>query len=134
MFPELSTRLKEYQDRLDSLQEAVDAARSQNRVRELEEKLRQMEHEIAEAVRLRDAALENERQMAMKYRELDVFKLDVIARELKKLDKELEALRRDPATQRSLVCVMMRSHAVAPHLADILQRNIEPEWCAEQQG
>jgi hypothetical protein len=62
--------------------------------RKLEDKLRQLEHEIAEAVRLRDAALENERQMAMKYRELDVFKLDVIARELKKLDKELEALRR----------------------------------------
>ena len=49
-------------------------------------------------------------------------------------EAELEALRRDPATQRSLVCVMMRSHAVAPHLADILQRDIEPEWCAEQQG
>ena len=49
-------------------------------------------------------------------------------------EAELESLRRDPATQLSLVCVMMRSHAVAPHLADILQRDIEPEWCAEQQG
>ena len=46
-------------------------------------------------------------------------------------EAELEALQRDPAAQRSVVCVMMRSHAVAPHLADILQRDIEADWCAE---
>ena len=48
-------------------------------------------------------------------------------------EAELEALRRDPAAQRSLICVMMRSHAVAPHLADILQRDIEADWCAEHE-
>ncbi|OLQ00349.1 Fructose-bisphosphate aldolase [Symbiodinium microadriaticum] len=34
-------------------------------------------------------ALERERMMAIKYKELDIFKLDIIARELKSLDNEL---------------------------------------------
>jgi len=37
----------------------------------------------------REAALEKERLMAVKYKELDIFKLDIIARELKALDNEL---------------------------------------------
>merc|ERR1712100_669411 len=46
---------------------------------------KQLEDKEAE----RQEALERERQMALKYKELDIFKLDVIARELKALDNEL---------------------------------------------
>jgi len=44
---------------------------------------------LEEKERERQEALERERLMAIKYKELDIFKLDIIARELKALDNEL---------------------------------------------
>mmetsp|Transcript_7236 Transcript_7236/g.17149 ORF Transcript_7236/g.17149 Transcript_7236/m.17149 type:complete len:218 (+) Transcript_7236:1-654(+) len=44
---------------------------------------------LEEKERERQEALERERMMAIKYKELDIFKLDIIARELKSLDNEL---------------------------------------------
>eukprot|EP00927_Polykrikos_kofoidii_P048510 TRINITY_DN42785_c0_g1_i1.p1 TRINITY_DN42785_c0_g1~~TRINITY_DN42785_c0_g1_i1.p1 ORF type:complete len:1071 (-),score=180.35 TRINITY_DN42785_c0_g1_i1:275-3487(-) len=46
-------------------------------------------------------------QMKLRYAELDVFKLDVIARELKKIDSGVEALRRDARD----VSELMKKHA-----------------------
>lgn len=51
------------------------------------------EMEAKEAERLR--ALEMCEQMRVRYAQLDVFKLDIIARELKKTDQGLESLRRE---------------------------------------
>jgi len=59
-----------------------------NQDKELEELRRLLE----EKERERLEALEKERLMALKYKELDIFKLDIIARELKALDNELSAV------------------------------------------
>jgi len=48
-----------------------------------------MRAELERKERERLEALERERMMALKYKELDIFKLDIIARELKVLDGEL---------------------------------------------
>ena len=50
---------------------------------------------------------------------------------LAEAEAELETLQRDPAAQHSLICTMMRSHAVAPHLTDLLQRDVQSDWCAK---
>lgn len=51
--------------------------------------LAELRRELEEKERERQEALERERLMAIRYKELDIFKLDIIARELKALDNEL---------------------------------------------
>jgi len=92
---DLKARLKEYEqlgdisaikkwkadsDELKRLQRIYNSTSS--RLAELERALEMKEKE-------REAALEKERLMSVKYKELDIFKLDIIARELKGLDNEL---------------------------------------------
>jgi len=54
-----------------------------------EKELEEMRRLLEEKEKERLDALERERIMALKYKELDIFKLDIIARELKALDNEL---------------------------------------------
>lgn len=51
--------------------------------------LAELRRELEEKERERQEALERERLIAIRYKELDIFKLDIIARELKALDNEL---------------------------------------------
>jgi len=55
----------------------------------LQDKINDLEKELREAEGERAEALERERLMAVKYKELDIFKLDIIARELKGIDNDL---------------------------------------------
>ena len=52
-----------------------------------------LEAQLAAAIRERDLARANEEVMRLKYSQLDIFKLDMIARELKKIDGEIGLLR-----------------------------------------
>ncbi|CAK9090373.1 Probable protein phosphatase 2C 3 (PP2C 3) [Durusdinium trenchii] len=53
-------------------------------------RLAELERLLAAKEREREEAEARERMMAVKYKELDIFKLDIIARELKALDNELQ--------------------------------------------
>jgi len=55
----------------------------------VDSELAELRRQLEQKERERQEALERERLMAMKYKELDIFKLDIIARELKALDNEL---------------------------------------------
>ncbi|CAE7284679.1 FBA1 [Symbiodinium natans] len=55
----------------------------------VDSELAELRRLLEEKERERQEALERERMMAIKYKELDIFKLDIIARELKSLDNEL---------------------------------------------
>merc|ERR1712232_1380876 len=55
----------------------------------IQKDLAELQASLDEKEKERLEALERERLMAMKYKELDIFKLDIIARELKALDNEL---------------------------------------------
>jgi len=58
----------------------------------LQTRVGELERELADKEKEREAALERERLMAVKYKELDIFKLDIIARELKGIDNDLGAV------------------------------------------
>merc|ERR1712066_339824 len=68
-------------------------AKERNRVIELDEGLQSLHAQKEQLEKERDEGLARERQMEQRYSELDVFKLDVIARELKNMDRQLETLR-----------------------------------------
>lgn len=70
-------------------------------VRSFDLELEKMRRALEEKERERQEALERERIMAIKYKELDIFKLDVIARELKSLDGDLTTVGK---SARSLIC------------------------------
>jgi len=55
----------------------------------VDSELAELRRQLEEKERERQEAMERERLMAIKYKELDIFKLDIIARELKSLDNEL---------------------------------------------
>eukprot|EP00927_Polykrikos_kofoidii_P007010 TRINITY_DN12862_c0_g1_i1.p1 TRINITY_DN12862_c0_g1~~TRINITY_DN12862_c0_g1_i1.p1 ORF type:complete len:1150 (+),score=338.69 TRINITY_DN12862_c0_g1_i1:336-3785(+) len=91
----LRERLAEY-EKIGSLEEMrkwkgeakeYDIIRKRQAVMNLD--LEEARRLLEEKERERLEALERERMMAMKYKELDIFKLDIIARELKALDNEL---------------------------------------------
>uniref|UniRef100_A0A7S2NCD8 Uncharacterized protein n=1 Tax=Alexandrium andersonii TaxID=327968 RepID=A0A7S2NCD8_9DINO len=58
----------------------------------LQSKVGDLERELSEKEKEREEALERERLMSVKYKELDIFKLDVIARELKGIDNDLQGV------------------------------------------
>jgi len=78
---------------LEAFRRALDDASSfrtmQGLKNDLEEELANLKAMLEQKERERLEALERERQMALQYKELDIFKLDIIARELKALDQEL---------------------------------------------
>jgi len=89
--------------------------------KELED-LRQL---LADKERERAEALERERLMAMKYKELDIFKLDIIARELKVLDQELNLIGKAAKamlTDASRLKNMDERENIAPHGDKILDQ------------
>jgi len=57
-----------------------------------DKELEEMRKLLEQKERERLEALEKERLMARKYKELDIFKLDIIARELKAIDNEFSAV------------------------------------------
>eukprot|EP00927_Polykrikos_kofoidii_P059997 TRINITY_DN55079_c0_g1_i1.p1 TRINITY_DN55079_c0_g1~~TRINITY_DN55079_c0_g1_i1.p1 ORF type:complete len:982 (+),score=197.37 TRINITY_DN55079_c0_g1_i1:189-3134(+) len=67
-------------------EEASRREAAEERASELADKLDGLERE-------RDEAQARERQLEMRYAELDVFKLDVIARELKLIDRSIDSMR-----------------------------------------
>merc|ERR1719229_627974 len=84
----------------------------------LDKELEEMREQLDQKEKERLEALEKERLMSLKYKELDVFKLDVIARELKALDNELsltgkatKALLTDAARLRN----MDEREQISPH-------------------
>lgn len=91
----LKARLKEF-EQLGDIEMLKKYKKDSEELRGLQRIYNQMSGRIAELERLlaekereREEALANERMMKMKYKELDIFKLDIIARELKGLDHEL---------------------------------------------
>ena len=63
--------------------------------------------ELADKELDRLAALERERLMQLRYKELDVFKLDVIARELKALDNELGFVGKEASSVKVCICLSL---------------------------
>jgi len=61
----------------------------------VEKELKEMRERDRVLAQERDEAVQREEALKLKYAELDVFKLDVIARELKGLDTEVSKLRRE---------------------------------------
>eukprot|EP00928_Gymnodinium_smaydae_P070386 TRINITY_DN54230_c0_g1_i1.p1 TRINITY_DN54230_c0_g1~~TRINITY_DN54230_c0_g1_i1.p1 ORF type:complete len:1256 (+),score=298.71 TRINITY_DN54230_c0_g1_i1:59-3826(+) len=78
---------------LESLRNWKNDAAEMKRLRQeradYDERMSSMKNELERKEQERQEALERERIMALKYKELDIFKLDIIARELKALDSEL---------------------------------------------
>jgi len=72
-----------------ALRDAAALKKCKSDLRKLQEELADAKAKADEQARLAAEAAERERIMALKYGQLDVFKLDVIARELKILDDEL---------------------------------------------
>lgn len=92
---ELRARLSSFEalGDLDCLRQYKEDSEELARMRrihnKLQNKLYDLERDLEEKERERQAALERERLMAVKYKELDIFKLDIIARELKGIDNDL---------------------------------------------
>lgn len=72
--------------------DAEELRRLQRMYAKVQGELRDTEKMLADQEKEREEALARERMMSVKYKELDIFKLDVIARELKGIDKELGLL------------------------------------------
>jgi len=142
----LRARLKEYTDICPdpaTLRKWKDEALQYRGVLKLK---KEADSELEEMKRLLEAkeqerldALERERAMAMKYKELDIFKLDIIARELKKLDNELgmvgksvKALQNDAGRlknydEREQICphgdkMMDQCKDLRSHIRDVIEK------------
>jgi len=91
----LKQRLKEFEQLGDiaAIQkwkaDSEELKRVQRLYNSVSSRLAELEHLLAAKEREREEAEARERMMAVKYKELDIFKLDIIARELKALDNEL---------------------------------------------
>merc|ERR1712048_766541 len=96
----LKARLKEYEqlgdiDTVKKWKSDSDELRGLRKIyNTMHARLSEMERDLQEKERERQEALEKERSMSVKYKELDIFKLDIIARELKALDNKLGSLGR----------------------------------------
>jgi len=94
----LKARLKEYEqlgdiDAVNKWKADSDELKRLRRMYDtLQLRISEMERALQEKERERQKALELERLMTAKYMELDIFKLDIIARELKALDNKLGLL------------------------------------------
>lgn len=92
---DLRARLKEFEQLGDVSAvrkwkaDAEELKRLQRIYNSTSSRLAELERALDLKEKEREAALEKERLMAVKYKELDIFKLDIIARELKALDNEL---------------------------------------------
>ena len=91
----LKQRLKEFEQLGDTAAiqkwkaDSEELKRVQRLYNSVSSRLAELEHLLAAKEREREEAEARERMMAVKYKELDIFKLDIIARELKALDNEL---------------------------------------------
>eukprot|EP00931_Biecheleriopsis_adriatica_P073872 TRINITY_DN4807_c0_g2_i2.p1 TRINITY_DN4807_c0_g2~~TRINITY_DN4807_c0_g2_i2.p1 ORF type:complete len:1372 (+),score=356.68 TRINITY_DN4807_c0_g2_i2:40-4116(+) len=94
----LKARLKEYEQLgdIDAVKkwktDSEELKRLQRIYNSVSGRLSELERLLEAKEREREEALARERLMSVKYKELDIFKLDVIARELKGLDSELGRL------------------------------------------
>jgi len=94
----LKARLKEYEQLGDAdamrkwKVDSEELKRSQRLYNSVSARVSELERSLEQKEREREEALARERFMSVKYKELDIFKLDVIARELKGLDNELARL------------------------------------------
>jgi len=105
----------------------------------LEEELAELKAMLEQKERERLEALEKERMMSLQYKELDIFKLDIIARELKALDQELgmvgkqaRAVEQDAGKlknyeeQRQMLMVAEKPiagmHALRAHIRDVINK------------
>mmetsp|Transcript_109876 Transcript_109876/g.342475 ORF Transcript_109876/g.342475 Transcript_109876/m.342475 type:complete len:436 (-) Transcript_109876:175-1482(-) len=104
----LMAQLGEQAQDLRSVQAAFD--KELQKCKELEEQAEGLRAQISSLEFERDGANDREKQLMLRYAELDVFKLDVIARELKNVDRQMDCLRGDARTFQEAVKKFINSN------------------------
>jgi len=113
-------------DELKKMKEEAGQFRTLKKLKRAQDKeLEDLKKLLEDKERERAEALERERLMALKYKELDIFKLDIIARELKGLDNELTGVGRTAKnllTDASRLRNLDEKEAIGPHGDHILDQ------------
>jgi len=121
-YKELCPSLEE----LRRMKEEAGQYRNMKKLKKAQDKeLEELRKLLEEKERERAEAAERERIMALKYKELDIFKLDIIARELKAIDGELTRVGRtakDLLTDASRLKNLDEKEQITPHGDHVLDQ------------